>query len=229
MTSQDDAHIAKFKQVTVLKYEDQGKFFLNAFWKEFSGEAEKVWAWCRQFEDLDLDKKKAGNDLDEFTSHRFLEKNGETKGVVELRETLRTIDKDFNKRMALVEYLLFKFKVSIKDLVTRPQGVNEELAKAQQALEGVQVEIQKIESKKAELEQKAQGTGVKAMQAKNELEQLLMRDNTDLNRAVLSAEAAMRKAQKAGGEEAQGALWWAERELQEMKKYKPKGGLKHTF
>jgi len=37
----------------------------------------------------------------------------------------------------------------------------------------------------------------------------------------LTAEAAVRKAQKLGGVAAQGALWWVDRELTEAKKYKP--------
>jgi len=60
-----EAHMESFKKVTSKKYavsifslslfylillffprkKDQGKFFLNAFWKELSGEAENVWKW----------------------------------------------------------------------------------------------------------------------------------------------------------------------------------------
>lgn len=166
---------------------------------------------------------------------------GETKRVVELREELRAIgtrwicslhlrfyfpsflpllDMDFNKRMAIIEYLLFKFKRTVSDFVARPQGTNEELAKAQAALKEVQEEISRIEAKKDELTEKSNGTGVSAMRAKNELEQLLSQDNTELNRRTLTAEAAVRKAQKLGGAAAQGALWWVARELEEVKKYK---------
>lgn len=67
------------------------------------------------------------------------------------------------------------------------------MKKANAALEVVRVEIQRIESKKAELQEKANGTGVsvasvmtywqvKAMQAKNELQQLLTQDPTELNK-----------------------------------------------
>ncbi len=85
--------------------------------------------------------------------------------------------------------------------------------KAQKALDNVNNEIQKIEKKKAELEAAAAGSGVRAMQAKNELSQLLTQDPTDLNRAMLTAEAAVRKAQKNGTGTAHGAVWWIEREL----------------
>jgi len=142
--------------------------------------------------------------------------------VIQMREVLKEIDLDNNRRISLLEYCLYKFKQTIKELLKRPQGMNEELAKAQQALAAVQAEIEKIEKKKSELEAASRGGGVKAMQAKNELSQLLVADNTELNRALLTAEAAVRKAQKLGGLAAQGALFWIERDLQEAKKYKPK-------
>lgn len=46
---------------------------------------------------------------------------------------------DFNKRMALIEYLLFTFKKTVSDFVKRPQGDNSaELKKAQDMLAEVQ-------------------------------------------------------------------------------------------
>ena len=75
--------------------------------------------------------------------------------------------------------------------------------------------------------EKAKGEGVKAKGAANELAQLEARDPTDLNRKIITAEAALRAAKKAGGVEAPGELWWCERELLEARKYKPKsaGGI----
>jgi len=171
--------------------------------------------------ELDQAKGKEGCDLDEFNSHRFLEFFGETRRVIELRESLRSLEKETVKRMALLEYLLFHHRQTIKELLSRPQGTSEALIQAQQALKDVQIEIKKIEEKTAILTEQSQGTGVKANKAKNELEQLLKADQTDLNRALLTAEAAVRKAQKAGDSAAQGTLWWMTRELDEMKKFKP--------
>jgi len=112
----------------------------------------------------------------------------------------------------------------VDELLKRPQGTNEELVKAQAALAVVQEEIKKIERKKQILEEKIAGSeGVKKNTAKNELEQLLNADPTDLNRAVVTAEAQVRKAQKLKGDQPQGALWWVGRELEEAKKYKPRG------
>jgi hypothetical protein len=49
--------------------------------------------------------------------------------------------------------------------------------------------------------------------------QLLKADPTDLNRALITAEAAVRKAGGAIGPP--GSMWWMCRELEEMKKYRP--------
>jgi len=55
---------------------------------------------------------------------------------------------------------------------------------------------------------------------------LLKADQLPLRKALISAEAAFRKAQKSKDVEAQGTLWWLNAELEEAKKYKPKGGVK---
>lgn len=64
---------------------------------------------------------------------------------------------------------------------------------ANAALAAVRAEINKIEMEKARLEQDSEAGGIKGARAKNELAQLLSRDKTDLNRALLTAEAAVRK------------------------------------
>jgi len=212
--------IADFKAASSKHYADQAKFFLNAFWKECSKEAENVWKFTLKFIELDIEQGKDGHDLDEFNAHRFLEFFGDTKRVVELRESLRAADLNY-KRLSILEYLVYHYKQSIKELLIRPQGTNEEMIKAQIALENVQTEIQKIEKKKNELEKKAEGSSVLANAAKNELQQLLSAPQTELNRALLTAEAAVRKAQKMGGQTAPGTCWWLDRELTEAKKYKP--------
>lgn len=88
---------------------------------------------------MDHENGKEGKDLDEFNAHRFLEKNGETKTIKELRAELAAIDMDFNRRMALIEFLLFRFDRKVEEFVARPQGENtEEVAEAQRQLEEAQ-------------------------------------------------------------------------------------------
>jgi len=84
-------------------------------------------------------KKKDGNELDEFLSHKFLESLGETLTVIALREKLRKIDLDANGKMALLEYLCFKYSKTVKAVCSAPQGSNvEELKAAQAMVEGAQ-------------------------------------------------------------------------------------------
>ena len=224
-----------FADLLARNYKDQAVFFLNAYWTDVGTDAEKVWIRHAKFVELDLQKGAEGSDLDEFNAHRFLETFDETKTVIGLREILAEHGIDRKKRMSMIEYLLVKFSKHVQDLLSRPQEIaggagasahapSEDLLKAQAALQAVRAEIDKIEREKAQLEAAAQGTGVKAMQAKNQLSQLLNRDPTDLNRALLTAEAAVRKL---GGVGPPGLVWWLGRELQEMKKYKPqsKGGI----
>jgi len=129
----------KFKQFVSLNYGEQAKAFLNAYWQEHAGNGEEIWGFAQQFYALDLDNGKEGRDLDEFNAHRFLERLGETKTVKQMREELRAIDIDFNKRMALLEYLLFKYRRPIDEFVRRPQGENTaEIQEAQRQLEVAQ-------------------------------------------------------------------------------------------
>ena len=210
----------QFEEVTNKKYQDQGIFFLNAFWAECSTKADEIYKFWNQVCELDYENKAEGNHLDEFNAHRFFEKNNVSMTVQQMRQSLKVKDPKF-KKIAFIEFLLYFYKQTVEELMKRPQGTNEAVAVAQKALEDVNAQIKKIEDKKKELEAKANGTGVAAMRAKAELEQLLSGDKTELNRAVLTAEAALRKAQKLGGDSPQGLLWWMNRELEEAKKYKP--------
>ena len=81
--------------------------------------------------------------------------------------------------------------------------------------------INSLENEKARLEEESELGGVKGIRAKNQLQQLLSRDNTDLNRALLTAEAALRKAGGSGCKAPPAVIWWMERELTEMKAYRP--------
>jgi len=134
---------------------------MNAYWTTCEGEAEEIWTWAHQFIELDIDHGKEGHDLDEFNAHRFLEKLGETKTIRDLRNDLRDIDMDFNKRMALIEYLLYRYRFTISDFVRRPQGGNvEELQIAQRNLEEAQAALTEArtaqeEAAQAEAELKA--------------------------------------------------------------------------
>ena len=95
--------------------------------------------------------------------------------------------------------------------------------KAEVALNEVLAEIKKLEDKKHDLNQRAQKGGVKGMAAGNELSQLETSDPLPLRRAVLTAQAALRLAQKTNGVKPMGKLWFVQHELEEASRYKPKG------
>jgi len=83
---------------------------------------------------------------------------------------------------------------------------------------------QKFAKAKQELEKVIEEkTGIQAMKAKNELAQLLSQDQTEFNRALVTAQAAVRKAGGSGAKIDPAVLWWMEQELKEMSKYKPSG------
>jgi len=153
-----------FLVLTRKKYEDQAKWFLNGFWKSVGEkESENIWNYTQKF--IELDTRKAdGNELDEFWSHKFLETFDETLTVVALREQLKKIDLDVNGKMALLEYLCFKFDKTVKQCVDAPQGGNEELINAAQAkLNEVQTAL--AAQQKALDEQKVQEAKVKQAEA----------------------------------------------------------------
>eukprot|EP01119_Soliformovum_irregulare_P014295 TRINITY_DN390_c0_g2_i1.p1 TRINITY_DN390_c0_g2~~TRINITY_DN390_c0_g2_i1.p1 ORF type:complete len:382 (+),score=154.82 TRINITY_DN390_c0_g2_i1:502-1647(+) len=140
-----------FVALTKLPYADQAKWFLNGFWLEgLDSQAEDVWDFAHKFIKLD-DGKKDGHELDEFKAHRFLESLGETLTVVKMREKLKQIDLDVNGRMALIEYLLFKYNKGVEATVNAPQGDNrEELAEAEAKVAAVQEALDQVQRQLAE-------------------------------------------------------------------------------
>jgi len=125
---------AKWQKIESLNYAGQCKYMLNGFWGTLEKDAELVWTWCQTFSQLDPDKHADGNELDEFWSHKFLETLGETMTVIEMREKFRKIDADFNKRMSMVEYIMYRYGFSIPSVLTAPQGDNTEGIKRAQAM-----------------------------------------------------------------------------------------------
>merc|ERR1712157_554466 len=113
-----------------------------------------------------------------------------------------------------------------KELMSRPQGVNEEVEKASAALNEVLEEIEKIEKKKAKLKKKADKGGVKGKAAQNELDQIEASDPMPIRKALVTAQAAVRKAQKSEDVAAMGKLWFVNRGIEEAAKYKPKSNWK---
>jgi len=216
-----------WNEVTGKTYAQQAQGFLNAYWDELGpSEGENIWKYVQTFQKIDK-RGKTGNDLDEFEAHKFLESLGETLTVIALRERLRTIDVDNNNRMALMEYLIFKYSKPVVKTITAPQSDNKkELDEAQEMVNNAQLALVDMETKlqeqkKAEAENKAaldelhkqeedyknriaaleratqEGTVVQKNKAANELAQLKGEDPLPLRKAKISQESTVRKAEKA--------------------------------
>jgi len=144
----------KFDALTKKNYVGQARWFLNGFWNDGAeSETENVWKFAQKMIELDK-RKKEGNDLDEFEAHKFLEAQGETLTVIALREKLRQIDIDNNNRMALIEYLIFKYKKSVEATVNAPQSDNkEEMEKASRMVESAQNALIEMQAKLEEQKQ----------------------------------------------------------------------------
>jgi len=179
----DKKQMDEFNVVTGKPYKDQAVFFLNAFCLEFANPSKSkgaaaifekgpdaVWKFWESF--LEIDKTqweevhkqlwktgwKEGNSLDEFFSHKYLERLDKTMTAITFRNEFRKIDVNFDKRMAMAEFLLFEYKQDVTALLTRPQGSNqEELEAAKQKLDAVQhalTEMNKqLEAQSAALQQ----------------------------------------------------------------------------
>jgi len=134
MSRVDKADTAKWEELSAKCFKDQAIWALNGFWDTMEKDAELVWNWCQTLGELHQDKHADGCDLDEFWSHKFLETLGETMTVIEMREKFRKIDADFNKRMSLLEYLMFRYNIEPHAMVTAPQGGDQEQINKAQAM-----------------------------------------------------------------------------------------------
>jgi len=128
------ADTAKWEEISAKCFKDQSIWALNGFWDIMEKDAEMVWTWTQKMAELHQDKHADGCDLDEFWSHKFLETLGETMTVIEMREKFRKIDADFNKRMSMLEYLMFRYNIEPHAMVTAPQGGDQEQINKAQAM-----------------------------------------------------------------------------------------------
>jgi len=144
------------------------------------------------------------------------------------------VDVNFDGRLSFLEYLLYQYKdvANPADFCFRSMGKDEhpEIKKARLALEEVNKRIRAYEEEKERLTAESKGSGVKALGAKNMLAQIDAGPlKAELNKALISAEAAVRIASKKfsgatsdDGSSSDGAVWWMNRELDEKKrKYAP--------
>jgi hypothetical protein len=158
----------------------------------------------------------------------------EMTAVHRKKELRDKVDVNFDGRVSFIEYLLYQYEASPKDLMDRSTAAGalpEEVLNAMRALEEVNKRVKAYETEKARLEELSAGTGIKALGAKNELAQLLSSPLWEqINKALITAEAAVRIARKKFGVNSDGSggsggtnvrtngtMWWLERELKTKK------------
>jgi len=155
----------KLAHLCSLNYKQQAVWFLNAFWDQYEGEAEKVWKSVQLFSELDHQKHGEGAGLDELGAHRFLEQIGETHTVSHHRDRLRKTgaigQTERPKTVPLTHYLLWRYEVDWHVLVNTSGDNSEEIAEAQRLLDSVSAAFQEAEhqaqlSREAEAHARAQ-------------------------------------------------------------------------
>jgi len=153
--------------------------------------------------------------------------------IVRKKELREKVDVNFDGRVSFLEYLLYQYKASPKDLMDRSAGGTDlppEVLAAMRALEEVNKRIRAYEAEKTRLEEESALPGIKGLKAKNELAQLFAGVLWEqLNKALITAEAAVRiasrkygvkgdgKASGGGNVRTNGTMWWLERELKAKK------------
>jgi len=133
----------KLESLTTKTHKEQAVWFLNAFWDKYESEAENVWKIVKKTAELDLQKREAGNSLDELGAHRLLEAFNETLTVVALRETLRKTGaigaNERPKSFPITHYLLFRYNVDWHVLVNTKGDNSAEINEAQRLLDQVSI------------------------------------------------------------------------------------------
>ena len=140
--------------------------------------------------------KKTGSDLDKFWAAVFLEKCDKAITALERKQALVEIDSDSNGRMACIEYLTWKFKKSVSQVVNSPQGDNSAaIAAAQKKLDAVMAQLNDCENK-LEAQKKAKEDNEKAIAQLKQAEADLQTAQAELEAAIqeLKAQEAAYKA-----------------------------------
>jgi len=156
--------------------------------------------------------------------------------AIKRKQELRDkVDVNFDGRISFLEYLLYQYRnyANPADFCQRSMSHDDEhpeIKKARLLLEEVNKRIRAYEAEKDRLTNESQGSGVKALGAKNLLAQIDAGPlKEELNRALITAEAAVRIASKkfsgvtnedgtSNPGMSQGAIWWMNRDLEEKKK-----------
>jgi len=157
--------------------------------------------------------------------------------IVRKQELREKVDVNFDGRISFLEYLLYQYRefANPADFTQRAMATakledSPEIVKARKALEEVNAAIRAYEKEKQRLEEESKLPGVKGLTARHTLAQLSASPLAEkLNRALITAEAAVRLATKnfnamlaKGGDQAGkptgGSVFWMNKELEQKEK-----------
>eukprot|EP01098_Paradermamoeba_levis_P012570 TRINITY_DN5532_c0_g1_i1.p1 TRINITY_DN5532_c0_g1~~TRINITY_DN5532_c0_g1_i1.p1 ORF type:complete len:251 (-),score=115.73 TRINITY_DN5532_c0_g1_i1:23-775(-) len=195
MADENAQYMNQFKELMAKSIDEQAKAFLRAFVMDFQGKFSQVLDLVEEFRPF----ASADGTMDEMQAHLFLEKKGEATTVVAFREKLKQIDLDFNKKVSILEYLLFKYNKSLKQLFeAKPSAhliklLEDSIAQYQAVFKEKQEREQKI----AELEKVIAQGGKEAAKAKAELMALKSHDPAKDTANEINALANKLKAKRA--------------------------------
>lgn len=267
----DEKSLERFNVESKKPFGDQAQFFLNAFWEEVGDQAEFIYEVAYEIlkkadmrwknvqyihlyddgDDVDFDcaiylfeqiNKFCEQDENKEWKDQYPNSVPEMKtSIVRKKEIREKVDVNFDGRISFLEYLLYQYNVSPKDLMDRSVVVNEgpvnqALINARKALDDVNKKIREYEILRQRLTEEANGPGIiKSNKAKHELAILDSSPLAEtLRKLLITAEAAVRIAAKQGGSnvdssteqsapKTQGAIWWLQKEVAVKKaKYGPK-------
>jgi len=123
---------------------------LNGFWNELASEGDTIWRWTKLFAELDnhaaVPRGANGSELDQVLAAKFLERTEQTLTAKERKAALREIDVNNDGKMALVEYLLFRFGMSVEQVANAKQGHAQELAACQAIIDQAMAMLPEVQA-----------------------------------------------------------------------------------
>lgn len=143
-TSKNGTVSERFLALSKKSFSQQGKIFLNAYWaRKFNSAPEDCEHIFQAFKTISnlCDEGFKGCDVKQWQAHQFLEKTDAAITWEKFKKKFSQMDLDFNDRLSLLEYLVFKFDGDIKFIVKNASlkmvpgiaNVEEEIAKARDA------------------------------------------------------------------------------------------------
>jgi len=132
--------------------------------------------------------------------------------------------------MSLLEYVVWKYKLDIEELMTRPQGVSKLLEECEIKIQEINDKIKDVISKKKKWDGKeAPQQGVQKIAYDNDMK-VLNEADAYFKQALDFASKKLKAAEKNKDVQAQGKIWWMNREIEEAAKYAaPKVQKKKNF